>query len=148
MTIYKGRLSHKWQQFSTAHVRSERLDLRAQEWTPKFVTARWDHYLIILQFHNDAFNADTNAQVKKYKLEESERERTRIRSRHTELKPLLHLFQHKHFDSPDTVNGIRFDSQKCWTALAKLFFNEAESRLPSTYNEIIPRYLTTRSGIG
>jgi hypothetical protein len=25
--IYKGRLSHKWQQFATAHVRSKRLDL-------------------------------------------------------------------------------------------------------------------------
>jgi hypothetical protein len=25
--IYKGRLSHKWQKFATAHVRSRRLDL-------------------------------------------------------------------------------------------------------------------------
>jgi hypothetical protein len=43
--IYKGCLSHKWQQFATAHVRSKRLDLRAQEWAPKFVTLMWDHSL-------------------------------------------------------------------------------------------------------
>jgi hypothetical protein len=46
------------------------------------------------------------------------------------------------------VNDLRYDSQKYWTALATLFLDEAESRLPSTDNEIIPRYLTTRAGIG
>jgi hypothetical protein len=102
----------------------------------------WDHSLQIWQFHNDAFHADTNAQVNHYKLEELERKKTRISSRHTELKPLLHLFQHKHFESPDTFNGLRYDSQKSWTALAKLFLDEAESRLPSTDNELIPRYLS------
>jgi hypothetical protein len=141
--IYKGHLSHKWQQFATAHVRSKRLDLRAQEWGPKFVSAMWDHSLRMWQFRNDAFHADTNAQVKGYKLEELERLKTRLRSQHTELKPLLHIFQQKHFDSPDTVNGLRYDIQKCWKALAKLFLDEAESRLPSTDNELIPRYLTT-----
>jgi hypothetical protein len=45
---------------------------------------------------NDAFHADTNAQVKRYKLEELEREKARLRSRHTELKPLLHLFEQTH----------------------------------------------------
>jgi hypothetical protein len=73
--IYKVRLSHNWHQFATAHVRSKRLDLRAQEWGPKFVTAMWDHSLRIWQFRNDAFHADTNAQVKRYKLEELEREK-------------------------------------------------------------------------
>jgi hypothetical protein len=67
--IYKGRLSHKWQQFATAHVRSKRLDLRAQEWSPKFVTAMWDHSLRIWQFRNYSFNSDTKAQFKLYKLE-------------------------------------------------------------------------------
>jgi hypothetical protein len=105
--IYKGRLSHKWQQFATAHVHSKRLDLRAQEWGPKFVTAMWGNSLRIWKFRNDAFHADTNAQVKCYKLEELERGETCIRSRHTELKPLLHLFQQKNVDSPDTVNGLR-----------------------------------------
>jgi hypothetical protein len=143
MNIYNGRLSHKWQQFATGRVRSKRLDFRAQEWGPKFVTAMWDHSLRIWQFRNDAFHADTNAQIKCYKLEELERGETRLRSQHTKLKPSLHLFQQKHFNSPDTVNGLRYDSQKCWTALAKLFLNEAGSRLPSTDNELIPRYLTT-----
>jgi hypothetical protein len=27
----------------------------------------WDHSLLIWQFHNDAFHADTNAQFKRYK---------------------------------------------------------------------------------
>jgi hypothetical protein len=72
----------------------------------------------------------------------------RLRSRHTELKPLLHLFQQKHFDSPDTINGLQYDSQKCWTALYKVSLDEAESRRPSTDNEPIPRYLTTRAEIG
>jgi hypothetical protein len=71
MNIHKGRLSHKWQQFSTHHVRSKKINLRAQEWGPKFVTAMWDHSLRIWKFHNDAFHADTNAQVKSYKLKNS-----------------------------------------------------------------------------
>jgi hypothetical protein len=70
--IYKGRLSHKWQQLTTMHVHSKLLDLRAQEWCPKFVTATWDHSLRIWQFRNDTLHADTNAQVKHYKLEELE----------------------------------------------------------------------------
>ena len=141
--IYKGRLSHKWQQFATAHVRSKRLNLRAQEWGPKFVTALWDHSLPIWQFRNDAFHADTNAQVKRYKLEELERERTRLRARHIELLPKLQDFQQKHFESPARVDGLRYDSQKCWTALAEFSLDEAESRLPSTTNDLIPSYLTT-----
>ena len=103
----------------------------------------WDHSLRIWQFRNDAFHGDSNAQVKRYKLEEFEREKSRLRTRHTELQPLLHRFQQKHFESPDTVNGLRYDSQKCWTALTKLFIDKVESRLPSTYNELLPRYLTT-----
>jgi hypothetical protein len=73
-------LSHKWQKFATARVCSKRLDLRAQEWGPKFITTMWDHSLRIWQFHNDAFHAVTNAQVKSYKLEELKRDKTRIRS--------------------------------------------------------------------
>jgi hypothetical protein len=145
--IYKGRLPHKWQKFATTHLRSKRLDLRAEEWGPKFITAMWDHSLLIWQFYNDTFRADTNAQVKHYKLEELERGKTRLRSRHTELKPLLHLFQQKHFDSPDTVNRPRCDNQKFWTALAKHFLDEAKYRLPSTDNELIPWHLTTQAGI-
>jgi hypothetical protein len=121
----------------------ERLDLRAQEWSPKFVTAMWDYSLRIWQVSNDAFHADTNEQVKCYKLEELERGETRLRSRLTELKPLLHLFQQKHFDSPYTVNGLRYDSQNCWIALTVLFLDEAESINPSPDNDLIPRYLTT-----
>jgi hypothetical protein len=55
---------------------------------PKFITAMWDHSLRIWQFCNDAFHADKNARVKHYKLEEIEREKTRLRYRHTELKTL------------------------------------------------------------
>jgi hypothetical protein len=146
--LLKGRMSHRWQQFATVHVRSKKLDLRAQEWGPKFITALWDHSLQIWHFRNDAFHGDANTQVKRYKLEELEREKAQLRNRHTELQTILHRFQQKHFESPDTVNSLRYDSHKCWTALAKLFLDEAESRLPSTDNELLPRYLTTRAGIG
>jgi hypothetical protein len=146
--LLKRRLSHKWQKFVTAHVHSKKLDLRTQEWGPKFATAMWDHSLRIWQFRNDTFHGDTNTQVKRYKLEERDREKARLRTRHTELQPILHSFQQKHFESPDTVNGLRCDSQKCWTALTKLFLDEAESRIPSTDNELLSRYLTTRAGIG
>jgi hypothetical protein len=141
--LLKGRMSHRWQQFATAHVRSKKLDLRAQEWGPKFITALWDHSLRIWHFRNDAFHGDANTQVKRYKLEELEREKTQIRKRYIELQPILHRFQQKHFESPDTVNNLRYDSQKCWTALAKLFLDEAASRSPSADNELLPRYLTT-----
>jgi hypothetical protein len=140
-------MSHKWQQFATAHVRLKKLDLRTQEWGPKIVTAMWDHSLRTWQIRNDAFHGDTNTQVKRYNLEELEREKARLGDIHTELQPILHRFQQKHFESPNTVNNLRYDSQKCWTALVKIFLDEAESRLPSTDNELLPRYLTTRAGI-
>jgi hypothetical protein len=108
----------------------------------------WDHSLQICKFRNDAFHGDANTQVKRYKLEELEREKPRLRNRHTELQPILHRFQQKHFESPDTVNNLIYDSRKCWTALVKLFLGKAESRLPSTCNELLPRYLTTRAGMG
>jgi hypothetical protein len=63
-------------------------------------------------------------------------------------KENIHRFQQKHFDSPATVNNLRYDSQKCWKALAKLFLDEAASRSLSNDNDLIPRYLTTRAGIG
>jgi hypothetical protein len=71
----EGRMSNRWQQFFTAHVRSKKLDLRAQEWGPKFITALWDHSLRIWQFRNDAFHGDASTQVKRYRLEELEREK-------------------------------------------------------------------------
>jgi hypothetical protein len=125
--LLKGSMSHRWQQFATAHVRSKKLGLRAQEWGPKFITALWDHTLRIWHFRNDAFHGDTNTQVKRYKLEELEKEKTQLRKRYIELQTTLHRFQQKHFDSPDTVNNLRYDSHKCWTALAKLFLDEAAS---------------------
>jgi hypothetical protein len=125
MNLLKGHMSHKWQQFATAHIRSKKLDLRAQEWGPKLITALWDHSIRIFNFRNEAFHGDANTQVKRYKLEELEREKARLRDRHTELQPILHRFQQKHFEYPDTVNNLRYDSKKCWTALAKLFLDEA-----------------------
>jgi hypothetical protein len=47
MNIFKGRLSHTWQQLATAHFRLKRFNLRAEEWGPKFVTAMWAHSLWI-----------------------------------------------------------------------------------------------------
>jgi hypothetical protein len=78
--LLKGRMSHRWQQFTTAHVRSKKLDLRAQEWGPKLITSLWDHSLRIWQFRNDAFHGDANTQVKRYKLEELNREKTQTRT--------------------------------------------------------------------
>jgi hypothetical protein len=80
MDLLKGRLSHKWQKFATAHVRSKKLGLRAQEWGPKFATAMWDHSLRIWQLCNDDFHGDINTQVKRYKLEELDRGKARLRT--------------------------------------------------------------------
>jgi hypothetical protein len=81
-SLLKGRMSHRWQQFATAHVRSKKLDLRAQEWGPKSITALWEHSLRIWHFRNDAFHGESNTQVKCYKLEELEMEKTQIRKRY------------------------------------------------------------------
>jgi hypothetical protein len=89
--LLKGCLSHKWQQFATAHVRSKKVYLRAQEWGPNFVTAMWDYSLRIWKFRNGAFHGDANTQVKHYKLEELEREKARLSNRHTELQPTLDM---------------------------------------------------------
>jgi hypothetical protein len=102
----------------------------------------------IWHFRNAAFHGEANTQVKHYKLEELERKKTQIWKRYIELQPILHRFQHTHFESPNTVNNLIYDSQKCWTALPNLFLDEVASRSSSTYNELQPRYLTTRSGIG
>jgi hypothetical protein len=53
----------------------KKLDLRAQEWGPESITALWDHSLQIWHFRNDAFHGYANTQVKRYKLEELEREK-------------------------------------------------------------------------
>jgi hypothetical protein len=84
MNLLKGRLSHKWQQFTTAHVRSKKLNIRAQEWGPKFATAMWDHSLRIWQFRNDAFHGDANTQVKRYRLEELDRGKARLGTQQTD----------------------------------------------------------------
>jgi hypothetical protein len=84
--LLKGHMSHRWQQFATAYVRSKKLDLRAQEWGPKFITVLWDHSLRIWHFRNDAFHGDTNTQVKC--LEELERGKTQLRERYTELQTI------------------------------------------------------------
>jgi hypothetical protein len=67
----------------------ERLDLRSQEWGPKFVTVMWEHSLWIWQFRNDAFLADTNSQVKNYKLEELEGKK---HASHSDTHNLNHYF--------------------------------------------------------
>jgi hypothetical protein len=84
----EGRMSHRWQQFATAHVRSKKLDLWAQEWGPKFITELWDHSLRIWQFRNDVIHGDANTQVKRYKLVELEREKVQTRTRYIELPSL------------------------------------------------------------
>jgi hypothetical protein len=86
--LLKGRMSHSWQQFATAHIRSKKLDLQAQKWGPKFITALREHSLPIWNFRNDAFHGDANTQVKRYKLEELERGKTQIRKRYIELQPI------------------------------------------------------------
>jgi hypothetical protein len=86
--LLKGRISHRWHKFATAHVRSKKLNLRAQEWGPKFITALWEHSLRIWKFRNDAFHGDASTQVKSYKLDELEREKTQIRKRYIELQPI------------------------------------------------------------
>jgi hypothetical protein len=43
------------------------------------------------------------------------------------------------------VNNLRYDSQKCLTALAKLFLDEASSRSPSTDNELLPTVFNNTS---
>jgi hypothetical protein len=87
----------------------KKLDLRAQESGTKFVTSMWYQSLRIWQFHNDAFHGDANTQVKCYKQEELEQEKGRLKNRHIELQPILHRFRQKHFESPDTVNNLRYD---------------------------------------
>jgi hypothetical protein len=64
--LLKRRLAHNGQQFATAHVRSKKLSLRAQEWGPEFTTEMWDHSFRIWKFLNDAFHGDKNTPVKHY----------------------------------------------------------------------------------
>jgi hypothetical protein len=148
MNLLKGRMSHRWQQFAMAHVRSKNSTYGHNNGAPNSSllcgTIPFEYGI----FANDAFHGDANTQVKRYKLEELERKKTQIWKRYIELQPILHRFQHKQFESPDTVNNLRYDSQKCCTALAKLFIDEAASRSPSTDNELLPQHLTTRAGIG
>jgi hypothetical protein len=147
--LLKGRMSHRWQQFATAHVQSKKLDLRAQEWGPKFITFFWDHSLRIWHFCKWRLPRRRKHTRQTLQTRRTRKEKNaQIWKRYIELQPILHLFQQKHFESPDTVNNLRYDSQKCWTAHAKLFLDEDASRSPSTDNELLPRYLTSRAGIG
>jgi hypothetical protein len=59
--LLKGHISHMWQQFATAHVRSK-TRLTGTRMGPKFITALWEHSLRIWHFRNSAFHGDANTQ--------------------------------------------------------------------------------------
>jgi hypothetical protein len=104
--------------------------------------AMWDHSLWICQFCNDALHWGINTQVKRYKLQELGRgKQDSDPDMQNSNHYYLHLFHQQYSDSPATGKKLRYDSQQCWTALSKFFLDEAESRLPSTNNALLPRYL-------
>jgi hypothetical protein len=64
INMLKGRLSIRWQDYVTAHLKATKSRLKADEWATKVVTALWEHTLWILQYRKDTFHADNEVQTK------------------------------------------------------------------------------------
>jgi hypothetical protein len=51
----------------------------------------------------------------------------KIWARHIELQGRLRQNQLMHFDNREQKDNIRCDSQRCWSSLAEMYLQEAES---------------------
>jgi hypothetical protein len=69
INLLKGRLSVRWKEYVTAHLKATKSHLKADEWATQFVAALWEHTLRIWQYRNDAFHADNKVWTKLYKIE-------------------------------------------------------------------------------
>jgi hypothetical protein len=77
------------------------------------------------QFRNDIYHQYNEGTIARYKLEALEREMEKLLTRHTELLPKLWVFQKQHFNMRQHIVDLRYESNKCWATLAKLYLDDA-----------------------
>jgi hypothetical protein len=147
LNVLKGRLSTRWQDFVTAHLKAIKSRFKADEWAANFVAALWEHTLRIWQNRNDAFHVDNEAQTKRYKLEALGRNKSQLRARGASLQDILHDYQTIHFAHPERIEDLRYDSPCCWATFATLYLDKVENRLPAA-PEYTQRYRFSQVGIG
>jgi hypothetical protein len=51
----------------------------------------------------------------------------KLRARHIELLPKLWDFQKQHFDRRQHIVTLRYESDKYWATLAKIYLDDAEN---------------------
>jgi hypothetical protein len=88
------------------------------------------------QFRNDIYHQDNQGKIATYKLEAFERDMEKLWARHIELLPKLWDFQKQHFDRRQRIVDLRYESNKCWATLAKLYLDDAENNRHGSNSEI------------
>jgi septation ring formation regulator EzrA len=68
-------------------------------------------------------------------------------TRHTELLPKLWDFQKQHFNRRQRIADLRYEINKFWATLAKLYLDDAETNISGIHNDI-ERNLGWRTGVG
>jgi hypothetical protein len=66
----------------------------------------------------------------RYKHEEQQRRMEKIWEQHLELQRQLWRGQTLHFDHLETIDNLRYDSQRCWASLIEMYFHEADCPPP------------------
>jgi hypothetical protein len=88
------------------------------------------------KFRNDIYHQDNEGTIERYKLEALERDMDKLLAIHTELLPKLWDFQKQHFDRRQHVADLRYESNKCWATLAKLYLDDGENNRHGNHSEI------------
>jgi hypothetical protein len=132
----KGRISRDWLTYvrhSEAHPNGHG---KSKDWPAKFIGGLWEHLKYLWQFWNDIYHQDNEGTIARYKLESLEREMERLWTHHSELLPILWVFQKQHFDRRQRIADLRYESNKCWATLAKLNLDEAGPNRPGNHSDI------------
>jgi phage shock protein A len=85
--------------------------------------------------------------VAQFKEEAMARDIERLEVRIEYLRHKLRTLQQEHMQRVEHVKTLQHNSRKFWTALAKMYLDEAENRI-ETDIQLMDQYLQGRSGVG
>jgi hypothetical protein len=88
------------------------------------------------QFWSNIYHQDNEGTIAHYKLKALEMDMEKLWSRHTELLPKLCDFQKQHFDMRKLITDLRYESNKCWAKIAKLYLVNAETNISGIHSDM------------
>jgi hypothetical protein len=127
--MYKGRIATQWKVYIAQHMNAKGVKLKMQEWAPKLINALWDHTTRLWHFRNDTVHSRDTNQVAQFEINALEREKDRIKNKHEALRHKINEFQSRHLERLVDIEQLHNNRQKCWAELARLYLDEAETRI-------------------